>query len=164
MQHEMQAMRLHHLRRSRWRGILGAVLLLVLPTQADAIQLVTSDEAALPPDRLPPTLEVRGSPTRRPSITVVSPAPNAGAVSSPVLLKLKLQAFGGAKIDTDSVVVTYRKTPLIDLTQRLRPYITADGIEVPDAEIPAGSHQFRIELRDKDGRAGGADFSFEVRK
>ena len=94
MQHEMQAMRFEHLRGRRWGGILGAVLLLVLPTHADAIQLVTSEEAALPPDHLPPTLEVRGSPTRRPNVTIVSPAPNAGAVSSPLLLKLKLQASG----------------------------------------------------------------------
>lgn len=162
MQHEMHTMRLRPRPRG-WRGILGVIILLALANRADAIELVTDAEAALPPDHLP-SLELRGSPTRRPSVTIVSPAPHAGAVSSPLLLKVKLQSFGGAKIDTDSIVVTYRKTPLIDLTQRLRPYLTADGIDLQDAELPAGVHQFRIELKDKDGRAGGADFSFEVRK
>ena len=162
MQHEMHAVRL----RPRWGGwsaTLCALILLALTARAHAIQLVTEQEAALPPDHML-ALEVRGSPTRRPSVTIVSPPPHAGAVSSPLLLKVKLQSFGGAKIDTDSIVLTYRKTPLIDLTQRLRPYITADGIDLPDAELPAGVHQFRIELKDKDGRAGGAEFSFEVRK
>jgi len=162
MQHEMQAVQFGP-RRSGWRATLCVLILLVLTTRANAIQLVTEEEAALPPDHLP-ALDVRGSPTRRPSVTIVSPPPHAGEVSSPLLLKLKLQAFGGAKIDTDSIVVTYRKTPSIDLTQRLRPYISAEGIEVPDAQVPAGVHQFRIELKDKDGRLGGADFSFEVRR
>jgi hypothetical protein len=124
---------------------------------------VTEQEAALPPDRLP-RLELRGSPTRRPSAVVVSPPPNAGVVKSPLSLKVKLEAHGGSKVDPDSVVVTYKKTPLIDITQRIMPFISADGIEVPDAEVPPGRHEFHIELKDKDGRLGGADFSFQVGK
>jgi hypothetical protein len=146
-----------------WAAALGLIGLLAVPAPASAFELITEREAALPPDQLPP-LQLRGSPTRRPSVTVVSPPPGSGVVKSPLLLKLKLQAFGGAKIDPDSIVITYRKMPLIDLTQRLRPFIGPDGIEVPDAEVPVGSHQFQIVVKDKDGRLGGAEFSFEVGK
>jgi hypothetical protein len=91
-------------------------------------------------------------------------APSAGVMKSPLNLKVKLQAFGGAKIDPDSIVVTYKKTPMIDITQRIMPYISADGIEVPEAEVPPGLHEFRIELRDKEGRLGGTEFSFQIGK
>ena len=139
------------------------IAFLALASPAGAIQLVTEQEAALPPDRLP-GLMLRGSPTRRPSAVIVSPPPNAGVLKSPVSIKIKLQAHGGAKIDPDSIMVTYKKTPAIDITQRIMPFITADGIEVPDAEVPPGTHEFRIELKDNDGHLGGTEFSFQGRQ
>jgi hypothetical protein len=95
---------------------------------------------------------------------VVSPPQTAGLVHSPLDLKLQFRAFGGAEIDPNSVVVTYLKEPTIDMTQRLTPFITAQGIEVEHAAVPPGKHQFRIELKDKDGRGGAAEFSFQVAK
>ena len=135
--------------------------LFALAPPAHAVQLVTAQEAALPADTLPP-LAMRGSPTRRPSAVVLSPAPNAGLVKSPLSLKLKLEAHGGAKIDPDSIVLTYKKTPEINITQRIKPYVGADGIEIPDAEVPPGVHEFRIELKDRDGRLGATEFSIRV--
>jgi hypothetical protein len=168
MQEPRNSARLNRPRRPPNRtGACGVALclsgLLALVTPAGAIQLVTEQEAALPPDRLP-GLMLRGSPTRRPTALVVSPHPNAGVVKSPLSLKVKLQAFGGAKVDPDSIVVTYKKTPLIDITQRIMPFINADGIEVPEAEMPPGIHEFRIELKDKEGRMGGTEFKFQVGK
>jgi len=150
-----------------WRaGACGAACLIglfVLVTPADAIELVTAQEAALPPNQTP-LLVFQGSPLRRPSITIVSPPANGGVMTSPLALKVKLEAHGGAKIDPDSIVVTYRKTPLINITQRIMPFISADGIVVPDAEVPPGVHEFRIELKDSHGNSGAADFSFQVGK
>lgn len=143
------------------RAALGLIGLLAVVTPAGAIQLVTEQEAALPPDRMP-GLMLRGSPTRRPTAVVVSPPQTAGLVKSPLSLKVKLQAHGGAQIDPDSIVVTYKKTPRIDITQRIMPFISPDGIEIPAAEVPPGVHEFRIELKDKDGRLGGTEFSFQV--
>jgi hypothetical protein len=149
--------------RTVWRSALCLTGLLTLVTPAGAIQLVTEQEAALPADHLP-GLTLRGSPTRRPSVVVVSPPPSAGVMKSPLSLKVRLQAFGGAKIDPDSIVVTYKKMPMIDITQRIKPFISPEGIEVPEAEVPPGIHEFRIELKDKDGRLGGMEFSFQVGK
>jgi hypothetical protein len=74
----------------------------------------------LPPDTLP-DLVFQGSPRRRPSVIVVSPPPNAGLVHSPLNLQLTFHAFGGATIDSDSIVVTYKKTPEIDISNRRTP-------------------------------------------
>jgi hypothetical protein len=146
------------------RGALVAAGLILAPAagaQAQTLQLVTAAEAALPPGAAP-SLEFRGSPTRRPSIQVVSPPAAAGVMHSPLELKLRFHAFGGAAIDPETVVVTYLKTPAIDVTQRLAPYITADGIAIDHAELPAGDHQFWIELKDKSGRVGTAEFTVQV--
>jgi hypothetical protein len=56
------------------------------------------------------------------------------------------------------------RTPAIDLTQRIRPYITANGIYVIDAEVPPGTHTLRVDVSDTDGRTSSADFTFSVSK
>lgn len=143
------------------RVVTGWLALLATVAQAGAFQLVTAQEAALPPDEAL-ELVLRGSPTRRPAVVVISPAQNAGLVRSPVNLKVRFQAFGGAKINSESVVMTYMKKPAINLTQRVGSFVRSDGIEVPDAELPPGAHAFRIEVRDTDGRAGGSIVTIQV--
>jgi hypothetical protein len=141
----------------------GASLAGLAAVPADAFELVTKEEAALPAGP-PPALQMRGSPTRRPKVVVVSPPPGAGLVHSPLDLKLQFRAFGGAQIDAGSVVVTYLKEPAIDITQRIAPFISADGVTISRAEVPPGRHQFWVELKDKTGRIGSAEFDFQVAK
>jgi hypothetical protein len=135
----------------------------IVATPARALQLVTEAEAALPPSHVPDLVR-RGGPTRRPSIVVASPPVGAGEVHSPLNLKVRLRAFGGAKIDPESIVLTYEKTPLIDITQRIIQFISPDGIDVPDAQLPPGRHAFYIEAKDDEGRLATMEFSFEVSK
>jgi hypothetical protein len=142
-------------------GCLAGLLAAAPP--ADAFQLVTPDEAALPAGT-PPAFQLRGSPTRRPNVIVISPPPSAGLLHSPLNLKLQFRAFGGAEVDPNSVVVTYLKDPAIDMTQRIAPFISAQGIDISQADVPPGKHQFWVELKDKDGRIGGAELSFQVAK
>jgi hypothetical protein len=54
------------------------------------------------------------------------------------------------------------KQPAIDITQRIMPFINADGIDISQVEVPPGRHQFWVELKDKDGRLGGAELDFQV--
>ena len=94
-------------------GIALAALLLLAGT-AGAATLITASEAALPAD----TAAGRGV-SRGPRVTIVSPPPTGGLVRSPVNLRLHFESFGGAKINAESVVITYKKVPPIDLTQRV---------------------------------------------
>jgi hypothetical protein len=144
-----------------WCVILCLAALLGAAPPAAAFQLVTPEEAALPASSTSAP-QLRGSPTRRPTITVVRPAPNAGLLRSPLEFKLRFRAFGGAAIDAESVVVTYLKQPAIDITQRIARFITADGIDIAQAEVPPGAHQFWVELRDNEGRIGGTEVEFQV--
>src|SRR5215467_10532902 len=117
---------------------------------ARAVPLVTEQEAGYPDD---PYGEVRGSPTPGPVVEVVSPA-LSGLVRSPFHLKIRFKAYTGAGIDRDSIRITYRKIPAIDITQRIDDFILSDGIDLANAELPAGTHPFRIDVRDTRGRWG----------
>jgi hypothetical protein len=121
---------------------------------ADAVQLVTEQEAGYPDD--PYGIE-RGGPTPGPEVEVVSPA-LSGLVKSPFYLKIKFKAHGGAEIDRDSITITYKKVPAVDITQRIRSAIRADGIDLTDAELPAGIHPFRIDVKDSRGRRAAPVF------
>jgi hypothetical protein len=145
-----------------WHAVVCLAVIFADPRVAAAFQLITPAEAALPPGKVS-SVEVRGSPTRRPSITVISPS-GAGAVYSPLDLKLAFSAFGGSAIDPNSVVVTYIKQPDIDLTPRIKGFITGNGINIAHAEVPPGLHQFWVELKDSDGNSNGREVEFLVLK
>jgi hypothetical protein len=134
-----------------------AVAALVFVKGALAFQLITEKEAALPLNFDPG----RGI-TRGPMIMVVSPAPGAGLVTSPLHFKIRFEGRGGAKIDVASALVTYEKIPAIDLTQRIKAFIGPDGIDIENAEVPPGSHRIRIDVTDSDGRTGSTDLTFTV--
>ena len=152
-----------HFGRAASCAIASVAVLFALTGSPAAFQLITPEEAALPAGTIPVS-HPRGSPTRRPTIDIVWPSPSAGLVRSPLELKVRFRAFGGGAIDPDTVVLTYLKQPPIDITQRVMPFIKADGINISEAEVPPGLHKFWIELKDKDGRVGGTEFTFQVAK
>ena len=125
--------------------------------QADQV-LITADEAKLPPPRGAVAVDRRGI-TRGPKIDFIS---QGDEVHSPLHFQLKFESFGGAKIDPDSVKVTYLRTPNVDLTPRIKSFINATGIDMPDAEMPAGDHMVRVDIKDSDGRTGSTSFVLKV--
>jgi hypothetical protein len=125
----------------------------VTASQVSAAELITAEEAALPnpPDA---AMTMRGI-SRGPSIEQVSPPENK-SVKSPVALVIKLSARNNEKIDKDSVKVTYVKSRPIDLTARLKPFVSDGGIDMKDAEIPPGAHLIRVDVKDSQGRTSTA--------
>jgi hypothetical protein len=124
---------------------------------AAAAQLISAQEASLPDD----DVRTRGI-SRGPKIHLINPAANAGFVKSPFNLKIRFESFGGANIDSDSVLVTYEKIPRIDLTQRIRPSLRPTGINMENAEAPPGEHHILVEVKDSDGRTGWSEFTIRI--
>ena len=56
---------------------------------------------------------------------------------------MKFEPYGGAKIDPDSVKMTYLRTPNVDLTSRVRSFVLPSGIDMPEVELPVGEHMVR---------------------
>ena len=127
---------------------------------AAAVDLITEEEARLPAT---PKMATRGGITRGPGIKVLSP--NAEAqVKAPFAMKVEFQPHGGAKIDAGSVKVTYLKKPAVDLTPRLKGAISEAGINLGDANVPAGTHDIKIDVTDAEGRTKSETVSFTVVK
>jgi hypothetical protein len=139
-----------------WFGILAAGLLISRTTQATP--LITKEEAELPLPKGAIAADTRGI-LRGPKVEIVSPNE---ASHSPLRLQLRFESFGGAKINIDSVKVVYLRTPNVDLTSRVRPFIQADGIDMPNAELPPGEYLVRVDIKDSDGRPGSARFTLKV--
>ena len=132
---------------------------LAWPAAGAAEMLISETEAKLPAST-DVGMTTRGL-TRGPGVEQVSPDPNRG-VTSPLPLKIKFIARNNVAIDPDSVKVVYLKAQNVDLTDRIKKYLTPDGIDMAKAEIPPGTHQLRINLRDKNGRTSTATLKLTV--
>lgn len=121
--------------------------------------LITPEEAALP-SAPGVTLATRGI-TRKPNIRMTSPK---ASVSAPFNLQFKFQAHGGSKIKPSSFHLIYLKTPNVDLTARVRPYVTPEGVDVPEAEAPPGQHMIKATIADSENREGSAVFVLNILK
>jgi hypothetical protein len=121
--------------------------------------LITMEEAALPPQRGAIANEGRGI-LRGPKITI--PEPELDAQLSPIRFLVTFQSYGGSTIHIDALKLTYLKSPLIDLTARVRPFVTASGIDMPGAQVPPGDHLLRIDIKDSEGRVGSRSFLLKI--
>jgi len=127
---------------------------------ANAEVLISAAEAAYPPAPPTTTLAMR-SVSRAPVIVLASP-PTGAIQKSPINLKIKFVPFGGTTIRPDSVRITYLKTPLIDLTPRVKLHVDDKGIEVPVAELPPGEHLIRVDLMDSTDHPGSTTITLKI--
>jgi hypothetical protein len=138
-------------------AIFGAVT--AMPIPARAAPLITAEEAALPPQKGAVPNSGRGI-TRGPKIQV--PEAETGVQTSPMRFQVKFQTFGGSSIDLEALKVTYLKTPVVDLTPRIKPFALPTGIDMPDALLPPGDHLLRIDIKDTDGRGSSMSFLLKI--
>jgi len=139
-----------------WLGCIAASLLTL--GEARAAQLITDEEAKLPPPKGAIAADRRGI-LRGPKVEFISPGET---VHSPLRLQLKFEAFGSSKIDPESVKMTFLRTPNVDLTPRIKPFVQASGIDMPDAQLPPGDHMVRIDIKDSDGRPASTSFVLKI--
>ena len=146
------------LARASFASVLVAAALAAMP--ADAFQLITQSEANLPTAPIT-QISTRGL-TRGPTIDQLAPPPDAVSPVGALALKITFAGHNGATIDPASVRVTYLKQPAVDLTPRLKPYITATGIDATGVDVPPGVHLIRIDLTDTEGRSSTVIMKLQV--
>ncbi len=127
--------------------------------QSGGVWVVTGPEAALPPS---PNSKAGRSITRGPAIRQVSPAA-AVAPNQPFALKVEFAGRGGEKVNPVSAQIMVLRGNNVDITQRLKPYITANGIEIPNAMVPAGTYVLQVAVSDAGGRQSTANIEIEAR-
>lgn len=145
------------------RHILPAVLataaMLTAAQAADPIQLITREEAGLP--TTPKATAGTRNLTRGPGIDTL-PTPDKGVDGKPFRLSVRFMPSNGVPVDPATVRVFYRRQPPVDITERIKPFITPAGIEAPSVIVPSGSHILEIEATDKEGRIGRRQLTLTV--
>jgi hypothetical protein len=144
----------------RYVFFLLCLLLLANGAQAQALKLITEDEARLPPVQEEAKEQVTRAITRGPGITLTS-ADTVEGQGFP--LRIAFEPRGGVAIDPKSVSILYLKNPAVDLTERLKEQISPDGIEVPIATAPSGEHPLQVTVRDSNGRQSVKKIKLVVR-
>jgi hypothetical protein len=122
------------------------------------VWVVTSQEAAMPPAA---TSKAGRSITRGPAIRQISPA-SPVAPNQPFDLKVEFAGRGGEKIDPKTAQIVILRGNSINVTQRLQPFITANGIEVPAALVPPGMHVLQVAVSDGGGRQSIANIEIDA--
>ena len=141
------------------RALVCMNISLLFATPVFAEPLITPTEAALPAPA-EAGMTMRGL-TRGPLIELEQPS-ESKTVKSPTPFKVRFTGRNNATIDKDSIKITYVKTPMVDLTDRIRPHLKDTGIEMQNAEMPPGAHLIRIDVKDSQGRASTSLFKMIV--
>lgn len=144
------------------RQILPALLLAACAFSSamatEPVHLITREEAGLP------AVEIKAGAvrnlTRGPGIDTLGTPAKVSA--GPFRLAVRFMPSNGVPIDPASVRITYRRQNPIDLTPRVKPFITAAGIEAPAVVVPPGRHIVEIEATDKEGRTGRSQLTLTV--
>ncbi|MGI9134919.1 MAG: hypothetical protein ACR2I0_13430 [Rhodoferax sp.] len=97
-----------------------------------------------------------------PLIELLSPRLD-GPIGSPTPIRLKFQAAAQSKAKPESFKVLYGSFQ-IDITKRLLSVakVTEQGVEVNEANLPAGKHKLLLSVEDSAGRLGNKVVEFVV--
>ena len=146
-----------------------------MPTSAQVLVLVSDAEvaadrraAARPPD-------TRGPASRSVSVPYQSPKPNAPRIEvlapeivgrplvAPFPIRIRFVAATGREIDPATLRIFYGRLAL-DITSRILAAtpVTQQGLDVPNASVPKGSHRLLLEIRDNTDNIGRSELEFEV--
>ncbi len=123
--------------------ILTCSLLLAACSKHPPLALVTDEEASQPASRDGFARQDKG-----PHITVL--APNIlEMVTSPFPIHIEFSEGSDATaVNMASLKLTYKRLWGIDITDRVKDYVSGTTIAVPETEMPAGKHTIEIYIED----------------
>lgn len=146
-----------------------AVPVLLMTTDASAFELISAQQyqklqqsaaSEQQIERLEKSLDLNAS---APRIELLQPDIEADALSSPFEIELRSTPSTGANIDLGSLKITYGWFNITDKIMQ-NAEVTESGILAKDAEIPAGRHTIKVEIKDSLNRKARRKFSFTVAK
>ena len=150
-------------------AIAMALGLAAMPAGAQVLNLVTEAEVAA--DRAaasgPPT--ARSIPTKpvlnpnAPRIDVLAPELGGRPLVTPFPISVRFVPAAGREIDPATLRIYYGLLG-IDITSRILAAtpVTRQGLDVPNARIPKGTHRLQLEIQDNAKNVGRSDIAFEV--
>lgn len=119
--------------------LLWSVWLFAVSGPVFAFDLITENEAA--GVKKPFTLDSAAI-GRGQKIEVREPKSSV-YTTNPFKFEVRFTAFGGAKIDLETIEILYWNFPRRDLTPRLKTFYSDSSIKISNARAPIGDHQIR---------------------
>jgi len=135
-------------------GLAGSVLAVSNP-----VVLVTEEEGSV--GNAPPgPIDVGTSLDTGPFIEVIKPEQDA-VLRSPIPIVVRFIP-NGRDVDLSSLKVEVLKLWTIDITNRVLPYTTREGINVENATLPSGEHKLRVTIGDVGGGVSRIVFHVKI--
>ena len=134
------------------------------PSEAtgEVFELITEEEAAQPD--APPTRGPVVDLTDGPNINVESPEDGA-TYEGPFRVRVEfLPGTNGLDPDLDTLHVVYVKALKIDITGRVKKFLSGNAIDLPSANAPNGRHTMRVYIEDVGGNASTRQMTVRVSK
>lgn len=133
----------------------------VHPAESEELWLISPEEAAFAPAPEESLIRSRGLNGKGPRIDVLKPADDAPQ-QSPLEILVRFHPNPTA-VNPQSVKVQLVKFISIDITDRVKPYLSESGIDVKEANIPPGKHLVRITVSDGKGETSSKEIELQVR-
>ena len=131
---------------------------------ANAASFLISPQEMLASNNAPVTFTAKALPVKdAPLIYLVTPQLGA-PIASPTPIELKFESIQPSKVKVETFKVLYGAFQ-IDITKRILGVaaMTQQGVQVREANLPAGKHKLTVILEDSEGRVGEKQIEFEVR-
>jgi hypothetical protein len=143
-------MRIRHVMSALAVTLLAAVPAVAAPPGEGESWLITPEEASLaeaPPETPPAqSIRLRGARATGAGPTIEMVTPEEGTpVAAPVTVFIRFAA-NQAPVDLSTL-----KVVKIDITDRLRPYVSDEGIRISEGKFPSGKFRLRVTLGDVNG-------------
>ncbi len=130
---------------------------------ATPILLVSQTELDALPLDMPVAWGSKPTSPEGPTIAIASPTNNA-TYEGPFPIKVEfLPGPKGYAVDLGSLKLEYKKAWGIDITDRVRDYITGTVIDVAKSELPSGRHTVEIEIADTEDNLSRQTFTVIVK-
>ena len=118
------------------------------PHAGKGLMLVSQNEIDALPKDTPVAWSTTPTSPDGPAIEISSPTHN-GTYAGPFPIKVAfLPGPKGHEVDIASLKLEYKKAWGIDITDRVRAFITGTVIDVEESELPAGRHTVEIQIAD----------------
>ena len=95
-----------------------------------------------------------------PTISVKDVEIGSGQQSFPLVIGFA--AKEGGAVDVATLKLECLKSTPIDLTLRMKPYASRDGVKIDNVSLPPGSYKFRVAIGDANGRFSEKEFTVKV--
>ena len=150
-------------------ALVGVTSVASLAGDEEGFWLVTPEEGALPQAQPVPVpgdqdgdFTALSAPLPNDGPVIKIEKPGSGSEStSPLEILIHFEPKESA-VDTSTVEVTLIKFFNIDITDRVLPYLTSDGIHIKAAELPSGEHTVRLMVKDKDGNTSAKELIVKI--